>query len=246
MTIREKILVIGGPGSGKSYSGLTIARCFPDSRFFIMDSDDAVPRMLNTEFDDLKNVTNLPCPEWSDYEKAIKTVEKDSKPGDWLMIDLITQSWSAVQNHFVQTIYAENLGEFLMRMRAAMKAGDTQLKTLEGWNDWRPIKALYNDNLMRRIKYKIPAHIYATASVRAPRDSDERDIKEMFAGGKMPEGEKHLGHEFHTILSAEHLRDGWVMSTIKDRGHKLIERQPMPNFGLGYVVAVAGLILLPS
>ena len=239
--LREKILAIGAPGSGKSYSGLTIARCFPDNRFFIMDSDDAVPRMLATDFADLNNVTILPCVEWPDYEKAVKTVEKDSKPGDWLMIDLITQAWAAVQNYFVETIYAESLSELLMRMRAAMKAGDTRLKTLEGWNDWRPIKALYNDNLMRRIKYKISAHVYATASVRAPRDSDERDIKEMFAGGKMPEGEKHLGHEFFTILNAQHLRDGWTMSTIKDIGRKLMDRQPMPNFGLGYVIAVAGL-----
>jgi len=238
--VREKILVIGAPGSGKSYSGLTIARCFPDNRFFIMDSDDAIPRMLNTEFADLKNVTVFPCNDWPDYEQAAKAVGKEAKEGDWLIIDLISEAWTAVQNYYVRTVFQKDPGEYFMKVRLELDDSAKNLSALSGWVDWVVIKRVYNDWL-REIKYKLPTHIYATASIRAARDADEREIKEMFAGGKMPEGEKHLGHEFHTILSAEHLHDGWVMSTIKDRGRQLMNRQAMPNFGLGYVIAVAGL-----
>ena len=84
--LREKILVIGPPGSGKSYSGLTIARCFPDSRFFIIDTDDSIPRMLATEFSDLKNITTFPCTRWSEYEEASKKIKKEAKENDWVMI----------------------------------------------------------------------------------------------------------------------------------------------------------------
>ena len=240
IAIREKILVMGPPGTGKSYAGLMIARCFPESHFFALDTDDAIPRMLATEFTDLKNITVYSCVDWPQYVNALVAIEKKSKPGDWLMIDLISQAWNAIQNYYVETVFNESVGDYFLRVR--MEAGDNvkRLETLSGWVDWVPIKANYNDWL-RRLKYKVSAHIYATASVRAARDADEREIKEMFAGGKLPEGEKHLGHEFHTILSAEHLRDGWVMSTVKDRGRKPMNRQPMPNFGLGYAIAVAGL-----
>ena len=240
MILREKILVIGAPGSGKSYSGLTIARCFPESHCFVLDTDDAIPRMLATEFSDLKNVTVFPCVDWPQYLESVVTIGKKAKTGDWLMVDFISQAWSAIQNYYVETVFGESVGDYFLRVRMDAAKNAKKLDTLSGWVDWVPIKANYNDWL-RRIKYKLPTHVYAAAGVRAPRDTDEREIKEMFAGGKMPEGEKHLGHEFHTILSAEHLRDGWVMSTIKDRGRKLIERQPVPNFGLGYVIAVAGL-----
>jgi len=240
MIVREKILTIGSPGSGKSYAGLTIARCFPESHFFVMDSDDAIPRMLATEFADLKNVTVFACSNWLDYVQALETVGKKAKEGDWLIVDLISEAWTAVQNYYVRTVFQKDPGEYFMKVRLELDEGAKKLSALSGWVDWVVIKRVYNDWL-RQIKYKVPCHIYATASVRAARDADEREIKEMFAGGKMPEGEKHLGHEFHTILSAEHLHDGWTMSTIKDRGRKLMDRQPMPNFGLGYVIAVAGL-----
>jgi len=205
-----------------------------------LDTDDAIPRMLTTEFSDLKNVTVFPCSEWHNYVNAVKSVQKEASEGDWLMIDLMSEAWVAVQNFFVRTIFNEDPGEYFLRVRTDLDANAKRLDALSGWVDWQVIKRIYGD-WIAAIKYKLPTNIYATASARAPRDADEREIKEMFAGGKMPEGEKHLGHEFHTILSAEHLRDGWVVSTVKDRGRKPMDRQPMPNFGLGYVIAVAGL-----
>ena len=48
--IRERILVYGQPGSGKTYAWLQIAQVYSRQRFFVIDTDDSVARMLDTEF----------------------------------------------------------------------------------------------------------------------------------------------------------------------------------------------------
>jgi len=242
---REKILTYGPPGSGKSRAWLAIAARFPSSTIWVLDTDDAARRMLASRDLDspaqgLTNVEVFDCRVWPDYTTSVERIVRQSEPGDWLVVDFISSAWEAVQNHFANEVFNQQLGDYFLEARKSMKANAKRLDGLSGWTDWVVIKAMYQQ-FMRMIRYELSeVHVYATSPVKTWSGDENKDIREIFQGFRgYPAGEKSLAHEFHTIAFLERSREGWLFSTVKDRERPLLDREPLKDFGLQYVRKVA-------
>lgn len=237
MMVREKILVYGNAGSGKSYSWLTLAERLPEATFWVLDTDDAVPRMMQG-FGEIENVELLPCFEWADYMAALKSVGDKAAEGDWVVVDFISSAWTAVQDHYVQEIFGMSSTEYFMQVRRELAEGSKKLEALAGWTDWLVIKKLYGE-FTRLLKYKLTGqNVFATAPLKIFGQETPKEIREVYAGlPGTPGGEKNLTYEFHTVLYLSRSgTDDWRMTTAKDRERKRFEKARLKNFYLQYYV----------
>ncbi len=151
MPIRERILVSGITGSGKSYQWLKMAQRLKKAGviFRCLDTDAAIDFMLQTQFTELLpenggNVLVHPAYEWPDYKLGMKwllrkTLKEDEraklrpviredmkkplKDGDWSVIDMADLAWETVQRYYVAEIFDEDAGDYFLAIRKEVQAG---------------------------------------------------------------------------------------------------------------------------
>ena len=238
----ERILAIGASGAGKSTAGLEIAKRLPDgSRMFVLDTDAAWGRMLWDEgIDD--RVVHLPAYDWSDYEKAARTILDDATPADWVVIDMASAIWAAAQAHFVEDVFGTSVADHYIQARKNLKPGAKSLEALQGWTDWSAINAAYRD-ITHPLFFKLRAHLLTITGMETlGRDEADKSMRLWFgAHGIKPAGQKNLAHSHHTVLMFGESPPGtyWITS-IKDRKRKYVERKEIRNFVTGYLVHIAG------
>ena len=282
MPIRERILAMGITGSGKSYQWLKMAEILlPTGAIFrCLDTDNAIPFMLETQFPKLMpenggNVYVHLAYDWPEYKigvnwlrhKGLTEQQLNSmsehlkhayttpiKDSDWAIVDMADEAWTTVQNHFVSEVFDEDAGDYFLEVRKELHARGGKSKVdgktatsimpegLSGWVDWVVINKLYND-WIRPIVYQVPCHVYATTKVdRIDRREKDSEILMLFGDlGVKPTGQKKLGHQMHTVLLLIPGKDGWMVTTAKDRaGRPYFKKAPFVSFYYQYLVAKAG------
>jgi hypothetical protein len=241
--IRERILVYGQPGSGKSYSHLRIAEAYTKSRFYIIDTDDSIPRMLNSEFTHLNNVEVHPAQDWLECCKALNEIKPKVTSNDWLVVDMLCSVWDFVQSYFVEEIFDKDIGSYFMQARKEMKGGSSNLSALKGWTDWSVVNKLYQ-TWINEITYRLPCHIFFTCKATKLSREDDEDTRDMYSTfGLRPEGEKRNAYRVHSVFLLTHERENFYISTIKDRGRIRLENTPLTleqNFATKYLMIFAG------
>jgi hypothetical protein len=237
--MRERILVVGGPGSGKTFGWLKLASYFKNSQFYIIDTEIGAERSLK-EFPGLTNVHIYPVVEWPEYRKAQREVIDKAVEGDWLVLDMADKAWTAVQRYFIGEIFDQEMGEYFLEARRKMKKDAKSLfagrdAALKGWTDWPTINRLYED-FMLPLVYRSPAHLYLATAGQAVSEDDDKEVQELYGPyGIRPAGQKALAHQPDTVLLLAHNKTGYFMTTIKDRGgRKYVERLPLHNFAIQY------------
>lgn len=238
---RERILVIGGAGDGKSTAVLSLAdwhqRRGSDARFFVLSSGDlgyeqalSAPRYAH-----LTNVEYEDCYEYTDWithgrrflETARKRAAKAGGPSnDWLVPDLYSSLWGLVQQTYIDTV-AGSSGEDALDFwtRAAQRAE----KSNNGYEmfadiNWQFCNKLYGD--IQRIIGRWPGHVLATAAIK-PVEKDrsgkvteeDANIAEWFGRlGVKPVGQKDMAYEFRDIVRTQKLKSGgFTLTTAKAR-----------------------------
>ncbi len=237
---KERILLMGGPGSGKTRAYLSIAELLQksgsDATVYVIDTDYAVDYMLQIGFSDLENVVFSEVADWPEYMQAVNDFQKVIQPGDWLVGDLLNYAWEAVQEHYSTEAYGKDMADHFMerRQRAAkMKKSKQSDDGWEGSSDWQIIKPLYRA-FVNRFMYRHRAHVLATCGVKPiARDGKWKDNNEVVATfghiGFKPEGEKRTPHHPHSIIHLRRSNTGeFMMTTAKDR-----ERPDMVDVSLG-------------
>jgi len=228
MAVRERLLVMGPPGSGKSYQALAIARWVRPAgvKCWVIDTDDAYERMAG-KTSDLNHLTILPVFDWPDYREALETVLGKAKEGDWIILDMADNAWSSVQRHFISEVFGgKDIGDYFLDARRQLAGkGDKTAKgkevknlgALKGWLDWPVVNKLYEDFILPLI-YRSKSHLYIVTKPQTVSEEDDTLTKEIFgAYGVRPAGQKNLGHQCHTIFLYTSSREGWFVTTIKDR-----------------------------
>lgn len=261
MPIREKILAMGVTGSGKSYQWLKLARALKASgaKFRCIDTNDAIPFMMETQFPDLKpenggNVYVHPAMDWLEYKEGLKWV-KESEPvaKDWLVLDMADDPWERVQRYFVSSVFEEDMGEYFLQVRKEVQAKggkglDGKAVTsivregLSGWVDWTVINRLYDDVMMPLI-YRIPCHVYAATKVQELRRGEkDPELLSLYGDIKVrPSGQKNLGHQVHTLFLFKPGTDKWTITTVKDRGNRgYFKDVQLNSLYMQYLVVKAG------
>src|SRR3989304_1878155 len=116
-------MVGGGPGTGKTYGWLTIARMLPNHNFYVLDPDDGVTRIWESEFPEVKNITHYMTPDWysplvetsygykGGIASAFKNLKALVKPNDWVVVEMLPNIWDMAQTTFVSEVFQENIGE---------------------------------------------------------------------------------------------------------------------------------------
>lgn len=237
---RECILLYGGPGAGKSHAVLSIARKCPGDQFHIVDNDLAYQRLLETEFDDLDNVTvyDVDSEDWEEQLDTAKKAKGECGPDDWFVFDMTTETWQAVQSWFTAKVYGMDHADYFLRLR--MNKGDSKQNVELVQDDrWTVINNQYKK--LQRIWMNGGCHVLCTAEAASLSPYDKGDTKNTF-GEYMykPKGQKRTGHLFSTVILMEKKQVGkWTMTTVKDRGRVEVERQEVKDFAIDYLMKVA-------
>lgn len=246
---REKILLMGSYGTGKTTAWLNIAKWSHQtqspSRFYVLDSDDAVGAFLEpgSQYAHLDaraggNVHFTPVFEWVEYETTLRNYAAKAGPDDWLIVDFISTAWDAVQEHYVDQIFKADIAEFFLEARKALKGATG---ALDGWKDWSVINRLYR-GWVNTLVHRSAGHKFLTAMTEPMREGEDKANKATYSAvGVRPKGQKHLGHIPHTILYSQMVRAGEVfLTTVKDRERQVLEGAPIKEFTIDYLVKVAG------
>lgn len=241
---RERILVYGQEGSGKSFVWLMIAEWIyktkSKAKVWLVDTDrswDAM-RPIDGHLDDIVRIFDIH--EWSDYGPAIKTIRTNGAPDDWFSIDLVDNVWDDSQQGYTEAVFGQDLGAFYLEQRVK----DLPVGGDYGTN-WQHIKKMYRD--VTGLITRFPGHVIccATAAQVTPKKGnfgDDPDVVEKYGRvGWKPNGEKKIGHLFHTVIYMADAPSGYLMTSTKDRQRERFNgKKVTPDFVVSYLIGVAG------
>lgn len=238
-SVREKILIFGGPKVGKSTSWLSIAAMAAesesDAHFHVIDTDEAVPALLLGEkYKGLSNVTVYPAIEWSEYRDAGRKVFEAAGPGDWVIIDFIDKAWKAVQSWFTQEVHGMEIAEFMLKQRLAGKSGWDLYREI----DWNVVNPEY-DAFAKPFLLRSKANLLVVCEETVVGTEDESAKKQMFSQVK-PTGQKSLPYQVRSILRLERVIRGRLLTTIGDRERPELDREEYDSFAWTYLCQTAG------
>lgn len=254
---RERILLMGGTGTGKSFAALSIAKRI-NGCMYVLDNDNAYDRMLETDFTELGNVFVYPTWDWESTVKAATESIVDIRRDDWLVVDILSPTWPMVQDWFSENVYGDDLATYMLRARQAVEVTNTairekrakggkvdeketrNLQPFDGFMDWSVINPQYQ-KFMAKLR-NCPAHVLCTAEVDAVDSKrDSSDVLDLYPLGVKPRGQKRTGHAFSTILLMSKRKAGvFEMTTVKDRGRKELDHDAVGDFGVNYLMRTAG------
>lgn len=249
--IPERILSYGPAGAGKSTNWLNICkwavRTKLDTHFYVLDSDASIPRMLINYPECIPFITIYPCYDWTDYMNAQKEVLSKARPLiDWVVVDFASAAWQTVQSYYVEQVFHQDIGSYFLQARKELSKDASSLNALEGWVDWSVINPLYR-KWINPLVYKGQYHLYCTATAEQlssdRKPTEDKDIRSLFVKhNSKPAGQKHLPHQFHTILlNGLTPRDTRVktITSIKDREREMVAGKVITNFTKDYLVDIA-------
>jgi hypothetical protein len=251
----ERILVFGGAGTSKTTGWLDIAkwsvRTNSPAKFFVLDTDSSVGRMLPSYPDIIPNLYLSTGFDWTDYTNFLQYVLQNAGPQDWVIVDFIGAAWKAVQEYYVNQVFHQDMGNYFLQARKALSGNASSLGALDGWTDWSVINPLYAQ-WARPLLFKGQYNLYCTAqsdqlsSDRKPtEDAVSRSLLLPF--GTKPVGQKELLFQFHTVLLTGRIpaknsseKETFTVNTVKDRERKAVSGLPVNSFTVDYLVNIGG------
>lgn len=232
--------------SGKTHDWLTVANSYaeaaragqPIGKFYVVDTDYTVERSMES-YPGVEEVVDYGVtPEWQDWVARIEQINKKATRQDWVVIDMASPLWEMAQEYYIERIFKKDSDEFYLMAREQNKKGGA----MDGYRDWGVINKLYRQNVANHLM-RCQANLYATAAATPLNsDTDSKEMKAIYARhGIKPVGQKHLSHQFHTVLWKQAPKvDEWTLTTIKDRSRVSLVSEPVRDFVDGYLVGVAG------
>lgn len=259
---RERILLMGGPGAGKTRAYHSLAQWFrrtsSPGRLFILDTDKSFVRMVegfggveaytnSVVYPPIQWVDDAPLqPEmlWPEYLTGMRESKQYGTVHDVLCVDMVSWPWPAVQDWYTNQVFGKTKAQYFLEARKAMgndsKGGLPAFKTAYG-ADWQVINAEYAESV--NVILNFPGHVIACASMSAvDRKNDDATTLNVFGRyGFKPEGQKNTAHLFHSVIALEQgAYSGWTMTTVKDREREQMAKVPVNDFVVDYLVKRGG------
>lgn len=259
---RERILVYGPQGSGKSAIGrmLVDGALTPlgaDDTLHVIDCDNGWDEVIDAHPEIEERVALEHVRGWEQFDKAMENVWENAAWDDFIFLDGMSWPWSWVQRWYVKRTHGEDLPDFLIdhrmqqiregKLSARDKADQGQEKMLIEWNFINP---LWAEKVAERL-VNPPCHLVMTCEAKQIRTDgrDREQVTELYGEyGYKPESQWRLGYNARTVLLLEVSRLGqYRMTTVKDKeGREVLDKAPWGtrdepgDFKKDYLRKVAG------
>ncbi len=228
---RERVLVFGVEGTGKSLCLLDIAARVWPNKVWVIDNDNAWDRMLEgqtlagdevavaeewrwvdgdwVEDDrwvaDGGNVVVFHVDGWEAETAAIVEVVERAAPDDWCGIDSGSALWDDVQEWYTHRVFDSSMDDYFLKVRLEKEraAKDSKsLGALDGWLDWPVVNAQYKTKVMKFLVTP-PCHLLVTAEqADVTKEDVDKETRALYGGTLVkPRGQKRLGHNMQTVLN---------------------------------------------
>ena len=244
---KERILAYGGAGTGKSSITCNIARYMPAGvtmHVIDLDYSMAYERLLATEYPDVWDrgtvVVHEVEAEWGAFERKFKELVETSNPvTDWITIDPVTVTWQMVQAWWSDTVYGENIADYMAKLRKDATDLKEYNASMASDMTWPAINKQYQEKFYQMF-HQWRGHSILICEPAELRRDEDADVKSTYGYvGYKPQGQKTLPHVAATNIFLDHpARDKWRMTTVKDRGRLLVERRPIGEFAMDYLVEI--------
>ena len=246
--MKERILLMGGPDSGKTRALLTVAAWHQkrgsDATFYILSNDMGYePYLVGGEFADLDNLVVEDVATMAEYLDAARRIRSKVREHDWFTIDLLNGGWEAAQDEYAEKRYGRDLSDYWMT-KLATEGEDFPVG---GW-EWGPINKRYRD-LANNCMLRMPCHVMCMSAQTGLREAsksgkggEDPKIKAMFERlGCKPAGQKDDPHRFHTVIHLSQVSKAkWVMNTARDRNREKMEGVEVDSFFQSYLRRIGG------
>jgi len=254
---RERLLIYGTGGVGKTDAALSIAANIAEGHMFVVDNDYsyAYQRALETDYVDAADrVTVFECN--ADWEAVIGALASAVEAGladgeeaardNWLVLDSISPTWEFVQTYITEQITGASSAEFLTQLRKESESLEAMNRTLVDQVPWNIVKKEYAQNIYIPLR-NWPGHWIITAEAKKLGRKENAEIVEWYQHlGVQPQGESRIHHvSATTLLLHRGKRDEYRLTTVKDRNREDQEDMEIPDsghggFAMSYLRDVAG------
>lgn len=253
-TSRERILLAGPAKVGKSNAVLSIARYCPDVAIHVVDNDNAYQAAIERSGYVLKNVVVHDVEDYDETVTAIREIrdyikeDEEQRRNDWMVVDLFSATWDAVQSSFVEDIFDTTMDSYAMAKRKALqgrreadsKTSGGALGMFEQDTDWTTINHVYRQ--LQATLRRFPCHLIACTEVDEidTKRKNDKEVMRLFGSyGVKPRGQKRSPHLFHTLLLMSKMGGQYVISTIGDRERTSLDEDEVTEFATDYLQKVA-------
>jgi len=217
---RERILVFGLHGSGKSETILSIAKQVSPNKVTVVDTERAYEALVTDE--DNLVINEIVLDDWEAMLSAVQHAVANDSADDWLAVDSGSMSWEAIQSY-------------------ALEQGWTETRDGEKGVDWIKVNAEHTKLYRAYLSY--PGHLILTARQKDLGSRESKQTVNVYGSYFVkPAGQKDLGHIIpHTVLLLTTNRSAqYQMTTVKDRKRDVVENADLSNFARDYLVKIAG------
>lgn len=249
MSLAERILLMGGPGTGKTHHLVMVCRWLAEHKkeMWVLDLEDKVEAFLHGQGGIPPNMHLEVALSWEEVRATIdKWKAAKIKPGNWVAADRIDLVWPMVQRWYTQQRYNEELADRMLRSAKAITPTAMLIPRFpEG--AWQVINEQY-DYLMTNLLYLFRCNVLLTAGVRPP-SSDLSPFETFSNVGVSPRGQKELPHQPHTVLllssqtekSRTSVTRSWMYTTAKDLpGREYVDQELLFDFAAQYLSQYVG------
>ena len=238
--MKERVLLMGSPGTGKTYQVVQVARYLEilNTRIFLVDLEDKCEGMLNG-LGWPKNLELFTAFTWEELkandDSVTDKIMKTAKPGEWIAVDRIDLSWPMVQRWYVQQKYQEELSDVMLEKAKGIKKSFMVAPRLDQ-GSWQVINEAY-ETFILNIMYKSRCNILMTTGIKVPEDNP----MDVYGNLKVaPRGQKELPHQPHSTFLLTQDKVGrtlnWYITTGKDLpGRKWFDREVLHDISIQYL-----------
>ena len=236
--MRERILLMGPPGAGKSTQLLNVVSYVGELgiKCHVIDLEDKITALLGNQIP--KNMTLYSCVSWEELIEARDKILAVCKPDEWIMVDRVDLAWSFVQRFFTQKKYNIELAERLLDKSVDMKKRAMFIPRFDA-GDWPTINENY-ESFIGFVFYRSRCHALVTSGIRAVDSDNPKDV-DIFSLGINPRGQKELGHQPISAFLLQDAKKGkehdYLITTAKEgtKGRVQFDHETLMDFTIQYL-----------